>query len=418
MSRQDPFDSSDVPELPKATKSNGMKMLTSCGCGCAVILLLLAIAAVMAFRHFMGPGDQVPTDHLLSPDAVFVAHMDSPSGDSGAREFLAELFHTLTTMDPEIMDEETRKVFEDLMSSSQDMSVEQAGQIVDFMPSSMTFVLEDNGAHLSGVFGLNLSAGPKLLRYLMTKTADGAEWSTQEWGDYEIFEPTLSIDEIDTVVPIVTSGREEPTQLGFFGFQHDTFVWSDEIETMQRALDRTAYEEEVGSPVDSDLRKDLETLRERWLVSTVLRDSPLLRLADFSASFLDGVFGEEGASPFISPEDLQWMSTPFGSSTTGIGFVGDDLVFRIEVKGLEEADVNRVSKGIETLLGRITDNLQSSNLRLAHEVIQGTNSLAVNANLEDLRMWMRAKFETQSKVNAVPLGAAPAVNSEAEGAAD
>lgn len=424
MSQTNPFASQDLPEPPSPPKSGGMKTLAACGCGCAVLLLILAIAAVLLFRHFFGPGDQVPTDHLLGEDTVFVAHMDAPVNDAGAKEFIAELVHMLSTLDPERMDEETQEAFSDILESTEELSMDDAMELVGLMPNSMTFLVEDTGTELSSIFGLNLSQGSRLLHYFISQTAGSSGWETEDWDEFEIIKPQFNFnegslptdDEDGVLVPLDVQAEVEIGEVGYVGFQHDTFVWSSEIETMKRALKRTAYVGEPGPPVGSSLRSDLDSLRERWLISTVLRNSPRLDLPSFGSGFLEALLGstEEDSLLFASPEELEWMATDFGRSTSGIGFVGDDLVLRIEVNGLSEGDVSKVTKGFEALLGRIAEDLGQSELILAHEVIQGSTSIAINANLEDLRLWMQGEFAKSEAITARANESLDVLDAEAE----
>ncbi|MFT6713590.1 MAG: hypothetical protein ACJAVJ_000869 [Planctomycetota bacterium] len=386
MNDSNDLDQAPLPLAPPApTRSKGMKTLLSCGCGCAVLLLVLAIAAVFGFRYYFGPGDQIPTDHMLGDDTVYIMHMDALSQDVGAKELVVELIQVIMKMNPESLAPEEREDFEKMLSTMKDLSIEDVEQVIDYLPSSMTFIAEDNGTELTKSFGVNLSAGSRALKWMVSTEAEDSGWNTHEHSGYEIFEATSG----------KTATGADP-DIGFIGFQHDTFFFSNDKDSLQRILVRTSYEDEPGPPAESELRADLDQLRERWLLSGVLRDSPRLNLP---AVFADALGSD--ASP-LTADDLQWLDSPFAHATTGLGFVGTDMTLRVEVTGLAEADVAEVAAGFEQLGAHLTQSLAAEELEFLFEVIQGTTSLAINANVLALQVWLENQVlsgETRTENN-------------------
>ena len=376
MNDSNAFDQAPLPEAPAATRSKGMKTLMSCGCGCAILLLLVAIAGVYGFRYFLGPGDQIPTDHMLGEDTVFIMHMDALSQDAGAKELAVELIQVVAKMEPSDLSPEDREAFEELLNGMKNFGTDDVEEIISYLPSSMTFIAEDNGVELTMAFGVNLSAGSRALKWLVNSEAEDKAWPTHQWGDFEILEASSG-----------SSPEEGNPDIGFLGFQHDTFFTSNNREALQRVLDRTAYEDEPGPPVESELRSDLEQLRGRWLLSSVLRDSPRLNLPAFFAE----AFGS--AENPLTSADMDWLNTPFSHATTGLGFVGADMTLRVEVSGLAEGDVAKVAAGFEQLGEQLTDSLAEQELEFLFEVIQGTTSLAINANMLSLQAWVEKQLE-------------------------
>ena len=368
MNDSNAFEQAPLPEAPAPSRSKGMKTVLTCGCGCAVLLLVLAIAAVFGFRYYFGPGDQVPTDHMLGDDTVFILHMDALSQDVGAKELVVELIQVIMQMDPGSMDEQDREAFEEMLSATEGLSADDVEEVIDYLPSSMTFIAEDNGTELTKSFGINLSAGSRALKWLVSQEAEDSEWPSHDWDGFEIFEAKGG-----------TGTGDEAMDLGFIGFQHDTLFLSNDKSALQRILDRTAYEEEPGPPAESELRADLDQLRKRWLLSGVLRDSPRLNLP---AAFADALSTQ--ANPLTSAQ-LQWLDAPFAHATTGLGFVGADMTLRVEVSGLDEADIAEVAGGLEQLGEHLANTLAEEELEFVFEVIQGTTSIAINANLLSLQ---------------------------------
>ena len=90
---------------------------------------------------------------------------------------------------------------------------------------------------------------------------------------------------------------------------------------------------------------------------------------------------------------MDWLNTPFSHATTGLGFVGADMTLRVEVSGLAEGDVAKVAAGFEQLGEQLTDSLAEQELEFLFEVIQGTTSLAINANMLSLQAWVEKQLE-------------------------
>jgi hypothetical protein len=286
---------------------------------------------------------------------------------------------------------------EDFQKSSGGASAEQFGEVVDWLPSSITFVLEDDGAELQSVFGINMARGAKALRWIASNIGDDSGAVTHEYGDFEIFEPDMTVnvststelDEFGLAVEeqVVDVPTEQDT---FFSFQHDTFLFSSDLAIMKLALDRTSYDEEPGAPAPSRIREELDRLRKSWLISSVLIDSPRL---DLKAAIM-GWLESEDEQALLSAEELSWLDSSFERATSGIGFVGDALAFRLEIMGLSESDVQEVSEGLELIMGRFAESLAEEDLQMAFEVNAGTSSIRVNVNLEDLGQWLKKRLES------------------------
>ena len=380
------FDNAPLPAPPAPTRSKGLKTLMTCGCGCAVLMLLTAIGGYLGLRYFLGPGDQIPTDHMLGEDTVFVMHMDALSQDVGAKELAVELVQVVGKIDPADLAPEDREAFEELLDGIKDFGTEDVEEIISFLPSSMTLIAEDNGTELTKSFGINLSSGSRGLKWLIKSHAMDRAWTTHDHEGFEIWEASSE-----------SSADESEPDNGFIGFQHDTLLLSNNQEALQWLLDRTAYEDEPGPPAESELRLHLEQLRKRWLISCVLRDSPRLDLATTFAEALSSV-----ENP-LTPAELDWLNTPFSHATTGIGFVGADMTVRIEISGLTKEDVAEVAAGFEQLGDRLSATLGEQDLELLFEVIQGSSSLAINANLLSLQAWVEEQLKSDLK-DGQPLG--------------
>lgn len=371
----------DLPLPPdpddRAPVSSARRWLFGCGCGCAVILLLLAGGLMVLFRNLMGPGVQLPSDHLLGPETVAAIQLDAPTADAEARGFLIDALRALVAGQVEAgADEATTQELEQLLDTLRDL--ETAG--TDFGPRSFTLVAAPVGDELATAFAFNLDRGAAMVRMGLEYTLLlGA--TEHERDGHTAYEVTGELDV--SVEPGATDqSRVDVAELPSMaiGFQHDTAIFGDSVDLVLDILTATAFDEVPGNPRPSPLRSGLAELRDEWLLAAVVRDDPRLDLAGLLAP------GEEAGDL-----DLAWTEAAFATARLGLGVEELDLVLRLEVDGLAPEDLEAVRNGLGQLAAAHAADLADEGLELPYEVLAGEDSLLLQARITGLREWLEQR---------------------------
>jgi len=366
---------------PLPPKSRGRRLLFGFGCGCAIFLTLLIGAFIWGLNYLLGAGVQVPSDFVLGENTAAFIHVSPAADDEAARELIASLIETLGSLDPDSIDEEDADL-KKLVESLQNVNADSAGKLLDFFPQSFTLGLEadpETPGTFDAVGALNLSSGSRLIRFVVNALA--SEATEHEHGDHTVLR--------------FGADQENAEDLGsdFIAFQHDTLLFSSSLDLITRALDQTdSYDpdsEEDQQPPASPLRPQWEDLSERWFVSAASGgDTPmppgLLRnfLTAVPARYFEAELGGR-----------DWLDTPMQSLRLGAGLSGPDVTLRIDLLGLNGADIPRLEAGLSQVFTQMTSELAEEDLPLTHELLSGSDSLVIHARLENFREWLNGRLK-------------------------
>jgi hypothetical protein len=349
------------------------------GCGCAVLLSLVIGGLIWALNYFASAGVQIPSDYVLGPDTTAFIHIAPAADDEPTRALILSLIETLASLDPESIDAEQQPLLQQLAESLQDADLEAASEFFDFFPNSFTMALEADPTapdEYAEVASLNLSAGPRLVRWFVERIAPehGVE---HEHGEHTIFEFTPDEAELAKDVP--------PT---FVAFQHDSLILATSLELLGRTLDRTDFDETPGEPPASPLRQELTDLSSRWLISAAAGGDTPIPPGLLTYLFEDLVQTDLG----LSTDGPDWLDVPMQAFELGCGLTGTDLTLRVAFAGLDDQSGARVQEGLEQLFGGLEGELGDQELELSHEILAGEGNVVLNARLADFREWLNQKL--------------------------
>jgi len=377
---------SDLPQPPDPSEppSAARRWLVGCGCGCLILLIVVAAAVYFGASWLYAAGKQLPTDHLVQPETVAVVHMSAPMADSETRAFLVDLLRAVPTDALESADPGSAEEFNQLIEMLRNLDDANAG----FGPSSMTMAFQPDGDELASTFAVNLPRGSRFMRYLVrySLASQGTEHERDGNVVYELGEELLSQGEFSVTKSdgITTTTTEHDVDIDsalFIAFQHDTPLFGSSKEVLFDLLERTAFEETPGLPVESPLRGELDGLRDDWLITAAVLDDPLVDLAAVLSAGLD-----------VPPSNLDWTELSFERARLGLGIQGQDVSLRIEVRGVAPGDVAALQAGLDELTSAYATELEADGLVLAFETIAGEDSLLLQASLPNLRDWLKERI--------------------------
>jgi len=361
-----------------APKSSFRRWLFGCGCGCAVLLLLLILGLGYFGRKMFGPGVQLPSDHILGADSIAAIQLDSPTARAEERAFLIDTMQALvaTQIDELQADGASDGEIEQLVTMLEDLDQAGTGGL-----SSFTMALAPDGDELAMAAALNLDQGAPLMRFLLERI--GLSGAVEHERDgvvaYE-FDPTadlegeLMVEGPDGDLTAVTS---EDIGSFYIGFVQDTAIFSDSKGLLLDTLEATDFDETPGQAPASPLREELDGMRTEWLLAAAMLDHPLLHPADVLAADLQG-----------DDLDLDWCELPYHAARLGMGVDERDMALRLEIDGLDPADLPTVVSGLESLVAVRAEQLAEHGLELAHEVLTGETSLVLEVGLPGFRNWL------------------------------
>ena len=347
--------------------------------------MALTIGAVFwGISYFLGPGVQIPSDHILGPDTAAFVHVAPAADDESTRALITSILETLGSIDPESIDEETSPDLRALVDALDGVDMEAAKEILDFFPTSFTMAFElappaldaeeatEPGA-LDFVAALNLASGSRLVRKLIQSFGpeEGIEHPS---GDHVILEFRRPEG--------VTSGTGD-----YVAFQHDTLLIGTSLAILEETLKRTDFEKTPGPPPTSSMREELDRLSKKWLISGFAGGTQPIP-EGLLASLL-----EDLPESYLPLEERAWLNAEPGSLRFGCGLSGADLTMRVELGQLAEEDLEAVRSGLDRLFEELGAHLSGEGLVLAHETLAGDGAVVLNARLPAFRAWLNDRIK-------------------------